>query len=534
MKRRLCSAILTVFALVLFATQVGAAVTDIVPPWPETAGVFVLHLDNPDSLLSRVESSHLFQSATQFVPEMALLSEIMKGIPIKGVTVAVKIAEEDVEALCGAVQFSGDKRAVLDTLAAGKGTTSDLDALLGLPVEGTAELELVEGSIYSLTGEGLPPLTVAPEGDMLLFGGSTEDLTQARDALADETKRMTVPRGLPQASYLYFRDNGLVGAQIQEESGGYLRATGEKLFLEVGFDPADDGYHLSFFTNMTTAFVGREGASDPVHPAALAQEDQLLIGSGTPWLTMLGRVILHASDLQAVRDATAADEDLKDAAQVLDMAKSFGIDDNALISILRSVGLVMGGKTTVMGMPLQGGYLHVSGEKKDVELLIPIMEKVVADMGLPFQREEVPGWTILYAIREPVGAIMGIRGNTVVLGAIDPDALAASPTLSPKMANLYGDEKLLAFLNLDGRELRGILLSLLDPDGPWSGLIAEQAGSEIPLLMEVLKSVVEFEAFEIRCDSMERFHLSLYTAPADQGELDAITAMAEKWSTKNP
>jgi len=66
---------------------------------------------------------------------------------------------------------------------------------------------------------------------------------------------------------------------------------------------------------------------------------------------------------------------------VLEQLKVMGLTENALISILKSVGIVLGGESSFSGMPIPGGYLYTSGEKDWVELLLPLLEAIVKDSG---------------------------------------------------------------------------------------------------------------------------------------------------------
>ncbi len=565
MKRRLCFAILTLFALVLFAPQVGAATLDAGPACPDTAGVLVVHLDSPDSLLARIEASYFFRNMANLAPELAMASEVMKNAAVTDVTIATKF-EGDAQAVSGAVQFKVDRRAILDKLASGGAIpAAEIDALLGFPTDGAITLKHQDGSVYAIEGDILPPFVVSPEGDMLLFGMTRDDLDQARSALTDGTKRLAVQRTLPQTSYVYFRDNGTVADAIVKESRGSLRTSNEKLSIEAALDPSDDGYHLSLFTNAARVFsegqeapaasggtASSEGkpwlaaasllsnmanavsGADGQKAMALSRDERLLIGPGTPWFSLVGRTMLQKSTFQAIRNAAAAgDESMSGIVQALDVAKSYGIDDDAIISILRSVGIVLGGVTTVEGKPLQIGYIHASGEKKDIDLLVPIIEKATTSSGFPFRSVAEPGWTVLYTLNEPVGCVVGIRGNTAVFGLLDPDAPMQTPALSPRMASLYEREDLLVSLNLDGREFRKMVIGLLDPDGVWGMEIAGEVGSDMPALMEGVKCLAELDALELRATSMDRLDLSLYTRDPDQQEIDKLTAIGQKnWNTQ--
>ncbi|MGI6791041.1 hypothetical protein [Aminivibrio sp.] len=89
--------------------------------------------------------------------------------------------------------------------------------------------------------------------------------------------------------------------------------------------------------------------------------------------------------------------------------KQFGLDEDAILKILKNVGIVLGGQTRVMGNALPGGYAYLSGEKDGVQLLLPLLEMAARESGMPFAPLAREGWTAFYALREPVDFVMGIK-----------------------------------------------------------------------------------------------------------------------------
>ncbi len=124
---------------------------------------------------------------------------------------------------------------------------------------------------------------------------------------------------------------------------------------------------------------------------------------GNPWFTLVGRPFLEKKHFQVLREAAAGgDYDAAQAVQFLDAAQQFGLDEDAILKILKTVGMVFGGQTKLFGSPLPGGYLYLSGETKEVHLLLPLMEMAARESGMPFEPVTKAGWTAFYALKDPV------------------------------------------------------------------------------------------------------------------------------------
>ncbi|MDK2959620.1 MAG: hypothetical protein PWP47_1664, partial [Synergistaceae bacterium] len=104
--------------------------------------------------------------------------------------------------------------------------------------------------------------------------------------------------------------------------------------------------------------------------------------------------------------------------------------------------------------------------------------------------------------------------------------------LSDRMKALYGDDRLQGFLHFDAKVLRDIILSLLNPDGPWAAFISldSDMAEGVPSFLEGLKGALEFRSLDILASDMERADFTIVTEAAKQEDIDAISAMAAKWS----
>ena len=530
MKRKIRSLLLAA-VLVAAAVLPGLASTmNAIPPWPEGAIYGVVSLERPDAFLQRTVNSLLVRTAMSHLPEAQFATQWLSKFPVNSLSLAVGYGEKGFS-LQGAARFNEGKKALLAKLAEGKGEEGDLDALLDSPMPGMLLLAPMDGGTYGVIQNGTAMVLISVESDMLLMGFSPEDIAAAREALKDPQKRMKIDRKLAQDNFFYFHDNGMAAENIRNASKGALPEPQALLAAELAFGLTQKGFDLSLLSNFSKVFPAPEGS-----PAAapLSGDQKLLLGGGKPWFSAVLQLALDKRHFQGVRDAAqAGDENAAQVVKLLEDIKQFGLDEDAILSILKTMGVVLGSQTSAFGSPLPGGYVYVSGKKESVELLLPILEMAAREAGIPFESKSAPGWTALYSLKDPVEAFMGIRGGSVLAGLVSEGALGSAPELGPGMKSLFGDSGVYSFLYLDGGVLRSTAMGLLNPDGPWAPFVAkdEMAGS-IPAIIEGMKASAEIEAIDIRVSSAERLDFAVRTAEAKKAELDAMNALAAKWRQK--
>ena len=529
MKKRFSALFLSLVLVAFLAAPGWTGTLDALPQWPDSAMYGVVNLEKPNEFVQRLVDSYLFKVVTALDPEIKMAEEWLRQFPVASASVAVGYGEKGFS-LQGAIRFTDAKKDILARMAEGKGEEGDVDALINSPVPGELILAPFEGSTYAVISGGVPLALVSVEQNMVLLGITPEDLAAAREALNDGGKRMKLERRLPQGNFFYFHDNGMAASELQAESDGVLKEPVGTLLAEAGINASDTGYDFSVFTNFAKVFslMGEE-ASGP-----LSSGDRILIGGGKPWFVLMGRVFLDKKHFQAVRDAAAAgDSDAAEFVKLLEDMKQFGLDEDAVLKILKNIGIVLGSQTKVMGNPLPGGYAYFSGEKAEVQLLLPLLEMVARESGMPFETLAREGWTAFYALRQPVDFVMGIKDGVVLAGFMSPEAMDAAPELSGRMAALYGNESLNGFLHLDAKVVRETILSLLNPEGPWALFLAQERDfvENIPMFLEGLKAAIEFKSLDILASDMERADFTIMTETAQQAEIDAISAMAAKWSS---
>jgi len=529
MRRRLSALFLSMLLVAVIAAPGWSGTLDALPQWPDSAMYGVVNLEKPNEMVQRVVNSYLFKVITAIQPDIKMAEEWLRQFPVTSASVVFGLGEKGFS-LQGAVRFSDAKKDILARMAEGKGQEGDVDALINSPVPGELVLTPFEGSTYAVVSGGAALALLSVEQDMVLLGFTPEDLAAARGALSDGSKRIKLDRRVPQGSFFFFHDNGMAASELQAESDGFLGAPVGNLLAEFGVNASDKGFDFSVFTNMAKVFsLVSDAPSSP-----LSKDDRILLGGGKPWFTLVGKAMLDKKHFQTVRDAAAGgDSDAAEFVEFLEGAKQFGLDEDAILKILKTVGMVFGGQTKLFGSPLPGGYLYLSGEKKEVDLLLPLMEMAARESGMPFEPVTKDGWTAFYALKDPVDFVMGIKDGVLLAGFLSPEALDAAPELSDRMKALYGDDKLQGFLHFDAKVVRDTILSLLDPEGPWAAFISEESDlvEGIPYILEGLKGALEFRSLDILASDMERADFTILTEEAKQADIDAITAMAAKWSS---
>ncbi len=529
MKKRFLAGLLALFLAVFLAAPVSADTLNAIPAWPDGAIYGVANIESPDEVFRTIVDSTVFQLGAAMEPDMGMLGEWLKKFPVEAASIVVGMTDKGFS-LQAAARFNESKKELLQKLAEGKGEEGDLDLLIDNPVPGMLILAPFEGNLYAVVADGVAAVLLSVEDDMILFGFGEEDIKAARDALADPAKRMNPARNLPQRNFIYFQDNGMMAEEILAASEGVLKEAAGSLMAEIGFGLSEKGFDLSIFTNFAKTF-GLDKTEKEIVP--LAKDELVLAGGGKPWLTMAGRVILEKRHFDMIREAAdGGDYDAQEIVGFLEQLKVMGLTENALISILQSVGMVLGGDANYSGLAIPGGYLYTSGEKEWVELLLPLVEAIVNESGMPFEPLAIPGWQALYVLKEPVSALLGIRDGVAFAGILNAENIEAAPELNPEVERFLGENNATFFFNIDAGVVRRIILEMLDPANPLAAMFLADDDDfleALPFLFEGLKATAAFQGINMSVSGTERLDFSMLTAEPDAGQLAAIDELAAKW-----
>ncbi|MDI9370808.1 MAG: hypothetical protein GX181_10345 [Synergistaceae bacterium] len=528
MKKRFAPLLGVLLLTVVFASTGLAATIDALPAWPDDALYAVGSIEETKDFISALIDSRPFGLAAAIEPDFEMVAELLRSFPLEAASFAFGLTDEGFS-LHGALKFDESKGDLLKKLADGEGEEGDIDALLNLPFPSDLTLAPFEGGTYAAMADGMALVLLTVDGEMLLMGMSPEDLESAKGALADSGKRIKLPRRLPHKNFFYFHDNGMAAAEIAEESDGLLGEPVENLMLEIGYGTIPNGFGLSLLTNFARVF----GIIEPEKaPAPIGKDDLVKLGGGHAWLAWAARGLIDQKHFEMVRQAAEeGDSESEIILEVLEQLKTMGLTEEALLSILKSMGVILGGEAAFSGIPVPGGYAYVSGEKEAVELLLPLIEVVVSESGLEFESVEKPGWQALYVLKEPVDAVLGIRDGAAVAGLLTLDSLEDEPELGPDAAKLLEEGNSMLF-HFDMGVVRRMLTKLLDPDLPIAAIFLLEEDDFLdsaPALFEGLKATAGFKGIQMTFRDFERLDLLALLGDPDEAEIKGIEELASKW-----
>ncbi len=528
MKKRVSAVVWALLLAVLVVSPVSASTLNALPAWPDGALYGVANIEEPKEFINALVDSKLFKMAAAMEQDMQMAADWLKQFPVQSASVVVGLTDKGFS-LQGAARVDESKKELLQKLAEGKGEEGDIDLLINSPVPGALILAPVEGNVYAVVADGVAGVLLSVEGDMVLFGFGPEDIEAAKAALADPAKRMNMQRRLPQKNFYFFHDNGMAAAELIAQSKGTLEEPVENLFAEIGFGLTEKGFDLSVFTNFAKTF-GLDKLETEIRP--LSKDDLFLVGGGSAWLTMAGRVVMEKKHFDMIREAAeGGDQDAAQVVEVLEQLKVMGLTENALISILKSVGIVLGGESSFSGMPIPGGYLYTSGEKDWVELLLPLLEAIVKESGGEFEPLTLPGWQALYVMRDPVDVVLGIRDGIALAGFLSPESLEKAPELSQGAEKLLGGNNSMLFY-LDADVVRRIVVQLFDPENPIAALFLADDDDFLeaaPFLFEGLKATAGFKGIQMNFSGMERLDFAMLFDTPNSEIIAALDGLAAKW-----
>ncbi len=528
MKRRFSAFLCSLVLMVLVISPAWAGTIAALPAWPDDAIYFMGGVEETKGIISSVVDSAPFKLAAAMAPDLGMVKEWLDQFPVKSASWVFGMTESGFSLHC-AIQMDGSKKEMLEKLAAGKGEKRDIDALLNSPLPLGLDLLPLEGSTYAVAADDIAFALISVEGDMILAGMSPEDIEAARGALADPAKRMKLERRLPQKNFLYFHDNGMAASELTAQSMGVLGEPTEDLLLELGFGTVKNGFGLSVFTNFARVF-GLDDLAQQLLP--IKKDDMFLAGGGHAWLAWAARAVIEKKHFQIIRDvAEEGDYDAKQIVEALEQLKTMGITEDAIIKMIRSAGIVLGGEAKFHDIPVPGGYFYISGEKDSTELLLPLLEAIVKDSGEDYEPLVREGWQALYVLRDPAELILGIRDGVFIVGLLSVDYLGEEPKFAPAMEEMLKEGKTMLF-QLDMGVVRRLLAKLMDPDAPIAAVFL--AGDDdflesAPVLFEALKATAGFKGLQISFSDLDRFDLTALIGAPDAAEVKAIDGLASKW-----
>ncbi|HOO62438.1 MAG TPA: hypothetical protein PK364_00785 [Synergistaceae bacterium] len=513
-------------AILFTGVPLEAGTFQALPPRSDTAIYGVVHLEKAGEICRRIGNSLFLQSLSGFLDNPALAW--LEKMPVQSLSLSFGRDEKGF-ALQGALSFREDKKALLEKLARGEGEEGDLDYLLDFPLSPDYFLVPFDETTYGVIHQGMALVLLSVEKDLLLVGFSPEDLISCREALEDPAKRISLSRLLEEETFFRFHDDGSLGEALREGSAGLFGEPTQALTFELGLSFSEKGWNLSGRSNVAQAYPLPEGEK---RWSPMAPEEKVLLGGGSPLLVAMGKIPLDAGALKALREAAAGgDENAASAAGILEELAAMGVDDETLLGVLQTLGLVIGGKSRAMGISVPGAHLYLSGEEGAFEKLVPLVQGIVQESGLSFDSPEMPSWNPLFSLSDPWDVTVGFRKGFLLLGSLSVESLGEAPEKNLSLEALLGREDLTGLLHLDGKELRKTLELLLDPQGPWVPLIRESGFAEmVPLVLQGLQASAEMRYLELALAGLDRLEITLATVEPDPEEMARHEELTARWA----
>ncbi|MDR1622942.1 MAG: hypothetical protein LBS00_11260 [Synergistaceae bacterium] len=555
----------------LFPAVSAAGTLDALPKWDDPH--MIVHLEDVSEAMGRLGSSFFFdhfldESARErakdsqdtpfplrFAREGCL--EWLKNFPVESFSLVKGLMLENEDTFQGAIRFASDKQEILDKLSAGvdgddaeerEKLQADVLDLFGFPPDPNLRL-LAFGSSFadsstSVADKNLYEISlnfddkyffaedaaffsfyasVEKDGDenILLIGSEPGEVEKAREAVKDEGSRMKITRRGP-AGYKNF-------AQINDTSDGSMTRDildglsfepKAPAFLEFSFGfPEEEIIGAAIRHNLLDVFLG--GAGKP-SSAWSPDEPGLRFGGGFPWLAGLLSVVMTGDDALGLL-ATLGGGNKEQAREFLGEQN---IDVETLTKAFRSFGFVLGGKSSLLGQEMPGGYAFVSGGAGAMKALLPLIRAFFENV---FDFEEAPreGWDVFYALNEnlreqlAMPLFAGLKDGTLLLGCLTPETLEENPEI--EWPDGSGEDVFRARLNMQSLSLLPIELST-----PW--LPARLTGMLENLGIEDMLNAQTYSAFlkTLLC-AQEIWEITL--GMSDWGSLDltAVTGEVNYW-----
>ena len=519
-------------SLCVFSAAWAANPEDALSARPEDSVYFALRVDNLGDFLRWAVSERNLRT---FAPLAELdedsikaITAILDKVPVKAAALAVGMTKE------GAPFFQA--------ALAGEGTNAT-ELLLGAdsPMAEMAESTLKDSGLAFEVKDGL-----------LLLGATPDDLKAGAEALEDEGKRLSIQRRFAAKDFALFHVDftalkpiAMMSAEDDEARKSleenykvledYFRAPFE---VELDVESFADRCLISGATNVMEA-LNKKYAAEMAEARPVPGGHIRLLGEGSP-LFALGTCL----NLESFKRHPALKEAIE---QGVAMLKQTGISEKDFTHLLSGgLSLVLGGGSfQYEGIKIPSLCLTQTGEDGAAASILGVLGGM-EDLHLnPVQTE---GWDKMLQVDSsvsPVPCLLGVQGETLLLGLTDAASLTAAPAPAPKLAELLGKDALAA-LYMDFAGIQSHLKSLGELIAGFMPLVGEVTGQDSlsqagNLVSELLNAKLSIPSFSLWGATAETFFMefALADVPAGEGLWDkmvkvglAVQKMAESGEEK--
>ena len=344
-----------------------------------------------------------------------------------------------------AISMPDSARPELDRVARGEATMVDIVTLLmgkaGLvfaSVFTDTDVEWGPKGAYYTLGPAETPVLAAREG-LLLISLSPGDLEASIGAIENETNRLALKRRFDTPDYCFTHiDVPTLSTIILDDDDFaykvFLSSFKAPLNMEVAFDSRPEKFTVSSWVNIAESLIEiKDGFTKPAVGANL-----FLAGEGKLFSAFAFPTSFKASDLRVYPDL------YRGWISFIRELATKGITEKNVEDLLTGTfSFVLGNESSIMGRRAPGGYIALSGQNGAAR---KILARITGDTeimrALPFTLTPLKAdkWDLLFEAdpsMSPVPVILGVSGETLLLGLVDPDGLDMKPELPLEAERLF-------------------------------------------------------------------------------------------------
>ncbi|MDR1048132.1 MAG: hypothetical protein LBL51_00120 [Synergistaceae bacterium] len=377
-----------------------------------------------------------------------LAASLASQIPAQSVALAAGMTKDKLPFFQMAVSVSPELQPKLKLVAEGKASPEDLITL----ALGNGALMFAMGFNPSLVQDKAGPyysiegLCLSAEGDALLAASSPQDLADSREALKKADKRLAFKRRFQSPNFIAYHIDAVCALafleEVSEETGEealFMKNFAEffkaPLNIEVDFSSKPGSALMSMAVNLLEAVadVKRFGSIEPLKAGGFfsAGGGKLFFGAAGPYL-------FRPEEFAGYPGFDEAWE------KVLAGLKTVGLDGSDLENLLAgAVTIALGGEAAFMGQTIPGGYIALTGQKDAASKFLRAVVESEPASAASLSPVKAEGWSSLFQVNPalvPVPLLVGVKGETLFAGVLDPKNLNQTPELPPEGRELFGQD----------------------------------------------------------------------------------------------
>jgi hypothetical protein len=377
-----------------------------------------------------------------------LIGSYASRIPAKSIAIVAGANADSEPFIQIAASMPKELRPKLDLVAEGKAATADLAALvlgddspLFAMLSDVAVRQGKKGPYYALEGK---PFALGAKDDLLLIAFSPEELDASKEALEKADKRLAFRRRFESPNYFAFYLDMSAVRMIAKERGesdesldALLKIFKAPLKFEMAFDSRPGSFLVSSAMNVleSLAMAKRIEALKPIKGGGL-----FFAGEGKPYFGLGALLNFSPEDIEMYSPEVVALWN-----SLLTKLKKEGIAVDDVENLLKgSVSFTVGDSGVLFGQPMPGGSVAFTGRKGAAgNILKKLLENEKFTAAVPLAPLKAKGWDMLFQVDPgllPASVLLGVKGETLFLGLIDPKAIGKEPNFSPQVAKFIAED----------------------------------------------------------------------------------------------